>query len=336
MPDALKLAFVGCGFVSRFHLEGIKRGAPRTTVTTVVDPDPAAAAELAEATGARVFSNLDDALASGDFDAADIMTPPRLHESMTLSCLAANKYVLLEKPMALTLDACDRMLAEANATERVFMVAENAQYWPDVVAARDLIRQGAIGDAITADGSFRLRPNSEWFRGGSPWRLDRGQSGGGITIDGGSHWIRPLRMWLGEIEEVIGITGHPWQDMEGESLSRALFRFKSGKIASFGCLMLDTWHGPGPWWRVTGTDGELLVAFDRQGSIMLVDKAHPDGKMIDGRWDHALGYAGEMADFENAVLDGSPLAAGPEQSLGELRAALALYRSVETRCWEKV
>ena len=67
---------------------------------------------------------------------------------------------------------------------------------------------------------------------------------------------------------------------------------------------------------------------------MLVDEANPDGRMIEGDWHHALGYAGEMADFENAALDGTPLAAGPEESLHELRAALALYRSAESGQWE--
>ena len=60
-----------------------------------------------------------------------------------------------------------------------------------------------------------------WFRGARPWRFDQARTGGGVVIDGSSHWLRPLRMWLGEIDEVVAALGHHLQPMEGESLARA-------------------------------------------------------------------------------------------------------------------
>ena len=73
-----------------------------------------------------------------DFDAAIIAVPHHLHEPIATEALNAGLHVMLEKPLAPTVDACDRILAAANAAGTVFMVAENAQYWPEVLTVRDL------------------------------------------------------------------------------------------------------------------------------------------------------------------------------------------------------
>lgn len=75
---------------------------------------------------------------------------------------AAGKHVVLEKPMATTLDACDRILAAAKEAGTVFMIAEQSQYWPGVVQVQQLIRGGAIGEIITAEAFFGGRVGTGW------------------------------------------------------------------------------------------------------------------------------------------------------------------------------
>jgi UDP-N-acetyl-2-amino-2-deoxyglucuronate dehydrogenase len=337
--DTLSLAFLGCGAIARYHLDGIKAEAPRIRVTAAIDRDRARAEAVAAETGAAVFASLDEALSrdgGGGFEAVDVMLPHDLHEEATVRALRAGKHVLCEKPMAPTLDACERMLRAARVSGRVFMVAENSQYWPEVVRAAEVLRSGAIGDVVTARAAFTFGYDTQWFGGERPWRLDRARTGGGITIDGGSHWIRPLRMWLGEIEEVVAVLDHPLRSMEGESLVRALLRFRSGKVAGFDALMLDTTLAPEPWWRVTGTRGELLIDGGFTGGLHLYDPDHPGGHLLGPPRGYPASFGPELADFARAVLDGTPPAAGPEESLGELRTALAIYRSADTRRWERV
>lgn len=345
-PSTLRLAFLGCGAIARYHLDGIAEdlprgaagGAPLIRVTAAIDRDRAAAEAVAALTGAAVFESLEEALAAdpSPFDAVDVMLPHDLHEAATVQALAAGKHVLCEKPMAPDLDACERILAAARASGRVFMVAENAQYWPEVVRAAEVIRSGAIGEVVTARAAFTFLYDPQWFGGDRPWRLDRAQTGGGIAIDGGSHWIRPLRMWLGEIEEVVAAVDHPLKVMEGESLVRAILRFRSGKIATFDALMLDTTMAPEPWWRVTGTRGELLIDGSFTGGLHLFDPEHPQGQLLAPPRGYAASFGPELADFARAVQHGAPPAAGPEHALGELRTALAIYRSAASRRWEKI
>lgn len=337
MSAQLKLAFIGCGAIARFHLDGIKGHAPRIDITALVDLDEAKARSFAEETGGQVFTSLDEALEKGDFDAVDIMLPHDLHEKITIQCLQAGKHVLLEKPLAPTLAACDRIFAAAKEAPGVFMVAENSQYWPEIVEAKKHIEAGAIGEIITARAAFIYAFDDYWFKEEKPWRYEQGRTGGGITIDGGSHWIRPLRMWMGELKEVVGVLGHPLGQMEGESLTRALLRFESGKTAIFDAMMIDTTFAPDPWWRVTGSKGELTINAGLDGAALwLWDGDHPEGEKLFASPGYTESFGPELADFTAAILDGKTLAAGPEQALGELRAALAIYRSVESGKWELV
>ena len=259
MASNLKLAFVGCGAIARFHLDGIKEHVPRIEVTALIDRDLERAEEMAKDTGGRAFTSLDEALAKGDFDAVDIMLPHHLHEEAALKCFEAGKHVMLEKPMAPTLDACDRILKAARETDLVFMVAENSQYWPEIVKAKEAIDDGLIGEVITARAAYVAEFDDYWFKEGHDWRFNQKQTGGGVTVDGGSHWIRPLRIWMGEIEEVVGVLGHPLKQMEGESLMRSLVRFKSGKSGILDAMMIDTVFAPDYWWRITGSKGVLTI-----------------------------------------------------------------------------
>ena len=159
--------------------------------------------------GCPPFGSLTAALAAGGFDAALVAVPHHLHEAVATEALDAGLHVLLEKPLAPSVEAADRILAAARNAGTVFMVAENAQYWPEVLTVRDLIRDGAIGDVVTARAATFFPALGEFYGGEQPWRFDRAAAGGGVAIDTGSHWLRPLRIWLGEVDEVVAALGYP-------------------------------------------------------------------------------------------------------------------------------
>lgn len=333
----LSIALVGCGNIARAHWRGIRYHAPRLRVTAVVDADAAQAESMAERTGAPAFKSLEEALAKGAFDAVDLMLPHDLHEEAATASFEAGKHVCLEKPMAHDLESAERILAtSARHPDQVFMVAEQAQYWPDVVKARQLIDEGAIGDVVTARACFydpqQIDPDAP-----KPWRFELARSGGGIAIDGGAHWIRPMRMMLGEIDEVIAATGCHIAGMEGESWVRALLRFRTGVAASFDALLSPAPVAPTEDFRITGTEGELVIEHGREGRLLLYNVHSSDGETImqtfPGKVDS---YGAELHDFSLAVLDGKRLEAAPEFSLGEMRTALAMYRSSRTKRWESV
>ena len=334
--DRLKIALIGCGGIAKEHWKGIQRIATRVDVTAVVDTNQESLAAMAAATGAEPFSEIVLALERGDFDAVDIMLPHNLHESAALDCFKAHKHVLLEKPMANDLPSAERILEASKKVGTVFMIAEQAQYWPDILKAKELMDDGSIGELISASGNF-YDPVSVDSEAPPPWRYSLAASGGGVTIDGGAHWIRPLRMMMGEIDEVIGVAGHHIPRMEGESWSRMLLKFESGTVGTLTCQNVAHVAAPADMFRITGTKGELQITSGRDGQLIIYNDKNPRGQVVMNAVTGKINsYGEEIKDFCEVVLDGKTMAATPEFSLGELRTALALYNSIKSGRWEKV
>ncbi len=355
------MALVGCGAISPMHLYGLEQSGAPIDIVAAVDPDPERARATAEATGAAAFGSLDEARAGVELDAVDLMLPHHLHEEVAVQCFEAGLNVLLEKPLAPTLEACERILAAAAAAGTVFMVAENAQYWPEVLAVAAELEDGTIGEVVTARAATFFPPLPDFYgepgagnetgsagsagSAGSqgpagaepaerPWRFDQEVAGGGIAMDTGSHWLRPLHMWLGRSTETVAALGHPFPGMESESLVRSLIRFDSGVVASFDALLTAAPVAPEPLFKVTGTDGELTI--DASGTVTRYRSGERRGQVV-AEFDGYLGsYAGQFSDFAAAVLGGRSPAAGADAALGELRCALAMYRSAESGRWEPV
>lgn len=332
-PSELRLALVGCGAIAGWHLRALRAAAARTRITAAIDVDVTKAEAMAREVGARAFTSLAAGLAADVFDAAFLMLPHHLHEQTAVAALDAGKHVLLEKPMAPTVAACQRILAAAERSGRILLIAENAQFWPEVTVARDLLTAGAIGEVITARAWHCSPPLGLFYGGERPWRLERASAGGGIAMDTGSHWLRPLRMWLGELTEVLAVTGRPYPAMEAESMCRALCRFESGVVASFDMLLVPGPSAPMPLFQITGTKGEIVI--ERSGRVMLYDGAAESGTLA-GQGGYLRSYEGQAVDFERVVLDGAAPAAPAAYALGELRGALAMVRSAESRQWERV
>jgi predicted dehydrogenase len=330
----VRLAVVGCGAIAHWHLDAIERTGVPVEVTAAIDPAEDNARRVADRTGATGYASLADALAGRRFDAALIAVPHHLHEPLATDALDAGLHVLLEKPLAPTLDACDRILAAADRAGTVFMVAENAQYWPEVLTVRSLIAGGAIGEVVTARAATFFPALGDFYGGDRPWRFDAVAAGGGVVIDTGSHWLRPLRVWLGEADETIAALGRPHPQMEGESLCRALIRFQSGVVAAFDAMLATGAIANQPLFTVTGTRGECTI--EGSGWVKLYDGTDWKGTKVGEPGGYLQSYEGEWRDFTSAVLHGTPPAATAAYALGELRLALAMYRSAETKQWEKV
>ncbi|MBI1356783.1 MAG: hypothetical protein GC160_20780 [Acidobacteria bacterium] len=121
------------------------------------------------------YRTAEELFADPNVEAVDLCTPSSLHASQALAALAAGKHVLVEKPMALSAAECDQMIAAADKAGKVLMVAQVLRFWPDYVAARDLIRSGRLGPVKQAF-FYRKCAAPVW----SKWMHDRERSGGGV------------------------------------------------------------------------------------------------------------------------------------------------------------
>lgn len=211
MAERIPIALIGCGGMGRRHLRGITRlsGTTSSNVELVavcdLNQDNAnfLADEAQELLGKRprVYADISDMASSlgSDLRAASITTDVASHHKVAVACLEAGLHLLCEKPLALTIRACDAIQRAAAHAGTVVSVAENYRRDPINRLARALLRDGAIGEP---------RLMIETHIGGrdriaiTPWRHMKHT--GTIAVDAGIHYADILRFCLGEVRSVYG------------------------------------------------------------------------------------------------------------------------------------
>ena len=183
-----RVALVGFGFMGRTHYGAWKkcRGAKVVAVCVTnlahlsakVEGNIAGVADNARLPKSiRLYDDFARLLKDGGFDIVDITTPTALHADMTVAALKAGYHVLCEKPMALTLRDCDRMLAAAKRAKRELLIAQCVRFFPEYAYVRELVRSGRYGKVVAADFSRFIAP-PKWSPKGTDWFFDETRSGG--------------------------------------------------------------------------------------------------------------------------------------------------------------
>ena len=140
----MHFAVAGCGVISRFHLDAI-RSIEDAALCGVYDPVEASARAAAQAYGTRAYPDYDALLADPQVDAVCICTPSHLHAPLALQAVAAGKHVLIEKPVALTLEDCDAVAAAARAAGVQVGVVSQLRYGPAVAPRKTALEIGGQG-----------------------------------------------------------------------------------------------------------------------------------------------------------------------------------------------
>jgi predicted dehydrogenase len=211
MPERVAIALIGCGGMGRRHLRGMRHLAASSLANIDlvamcdVNQDNArfAADEALELLGRRprVYADVEVMARElgADLQAASITTDVVAHHIVAVACLEAGLHVMCEKPLALTIRACDAIADAARAGNRLVSVAENYRRDPINRLARALIQDGAIGQPRLMLESHINGRNRIAI---TPWRHMK--LSGTIAIDAGVHYADILRFYLGEVHSVFG------------------------------------------------------------------------------------------------------------------------------------
>ena len=217
-----KVAIVGFGFMGKAHCAAWNkcRGAKVVAIcdaclsqlTAKVKGNIKGAAGGQVPKSAKVYTDFNEMLAAGGFDIVDITLPTALHPSTAIAALKAGYHVLCEKPMALDLKDCDRMLAAAKAAKRALLIAQCVRFFPENAYVRELVESGRYGKVITADLSRFIAP-PKWYPKGVDWFFDETKSGG-LMYDVHVH----------DLDYIAGTFGRP------ESLTASVHRNGKGFV----------------------------------------------------------------------------------------------------------
>jgi predicted dehydrogenase len=303
-PSGAPLGFgvIGLGEIGQHHLEGLRRS-PDATVNAIADPRRELA-ETAGSGGARIYTDYRELLEDDEVAAVSVCVPHHLHLEITLAAIEAGKHVLVEKPLALSVDECDEIIAAARDRGVTVGVSHNQLFYPPHVRARELIADGSLGDPQL----LRLRLGIGGKFGG--WRSDPTQTGGGLLFDAGVHRFYLARYLFGEVSGVSAVVDRPAD--QGEDLAIVTLRFESGAL---GVIEANYHCPPGAFddaVEVVGTQAILFISgceaeFEgyRTGpALRRYDGTWHDERVAPGNWSDSV--CASVAAFAAAIAQGRP------------------------------
>ncbi|HEY3883762.1 MAG TPA: Gfo/Idh/MocA family oxidoreductase [Vicinamibacterales bacterium] len=230
MPPPLRLAFLGCGFITRVHSRHVT-ALGGVIACSYASRDKAKAESFrSELGGEGAYGSYEDAIADPAIDAVAVAVPPAMHLGLTLRALAAGKHVLVEKPAFTRTGDFDAAIAARDGARRVVIVGENDHYKPLVVTLRRWIADGAIGDMVFAHFTTLARR----LKTANDWRNDEAIAGGDAFFEEGIHWLHVAGSLGPRIVAARGFRPTPTQ-AEGDRRAKSMmvaFEYDNGAVGA--------------------------------------------------------------------------------------------------------
>lgn len=232
----IRFALVGCGRISRNHIEAMREHADNADLVAVCDTSEDALEAAVKATGAEGYWRYEDLLARKDVDAVILATPSGLHPEQTIAAAQAGKHVVSEKPMATRWGDGKRMVAACDAAGvRLFVVKQNRRNVTLQMLKRALEEKRFGRIFMVTLNVFWTRPqeyyDSAKWRG--TWEFD-----GGALMNQASHYVDLLDWLIGPVESVQCFTATLDRDIEVEDTAVMAIRWRAGTLGTMNVTML--------------------------------------------------------------------------------------------------
>ena len=324
MPSPLRIAFLGCGFITGVHSRQL-RALGASVVASYASRDAAKAAEFCRThRGAGSFGDYEQAIADPAVDAVVIAVPPKFHLELTLKALAAGKHVLVEKPAFPTLSDFETVRAARDKANRVVLVGENDHYKPLAVTLRRLVADGVIGEMVFA----HFTTLAHRLKTADDWRNDESMAGGDAFFEEGIHWLHIANSLGPRITMIHGHRPTPspdGPDKRAKSMMVA-FRYDNGAVGAlyysrevpslFRGLRLS---------KLFGRRG--IITFESNGAFVIVRGKGAPRLLFPGFKD-IRGYQAMYRDFYGAIREGRAPAMSLERALEDQRLMEQVYATL--------
>ena len=336
MDREVGFGIVGCGNIGPTHAAGVM-AAPGARLVAVCDLVADKAGAMAEKHGnPRVYTDYAQMLADDEVEAVCVCTPSGLHGDMAIAAARAGKHVLTEKPMEITREKIDAMIAagrEAKVKLAVIFQRRTSPLWRKV---HEAVACGQLGRMVLGDAYLKYWRDQAYYDSGE-WRGTWALDGGGCLMNQGVHCVDLLQWIMGPVQSVFAYADHLRWRIEVEDTAVIVLRFASG---AFGVIEGATSVTPGLAHRLEfhgekGTimiDGERVVRWTVDGQDLSAEElagggpsAAADPLAISGS-----GHAAQIADLVRAIReDRKPYVSG-DDGRAAVELILAIYESART------
>ncbi len=322
----LRVGLIGCGVMGRSlatHLVTIEQA----KLVGVCDAVEEVAKALGDELGVLATTQMEGLLARDDLDAVLIATPGFTHADLTVAAAQARKHVFCEKPMALTLEDCDRMIAACRKNGVNLMVGQVCRYHPIHAKVKELIASGELGGLLCItvhrlSGGYGDR----WAKG---WRRSKALSGG-MLMEVNTHELDFLRFVGGEVAAVSAVGYnylHP--DCDFPDCVLVTLQFRSGAVGLLHASQVSLAVGYGG--RADCQKGSLLFpSFWGKDAALVVRTADGERVIPAKELQGENPVRRELSEFVESIIERRPPAITGEDGRAAVELTLAAYRSMET------
>ena len=325
MTEPLRLAFLGCGFITGVHSRHLKRFKGDILLSYASRDITKAKSFCEQYGGRRSYGSYHAALDDPEIDAVVIALPPSLHLDLTLQALSAGKHVLVEKPAYLTLVDYEQVRRLRDTTKRVVLVGENDHYKPLAVCLRQLLQRGVIGDMLFA----HFTTLAKRLKTAADWRNNKLMAGGDAFFEEGIHWLH-LANSLGPVIT----SAHGYQpgsaqrgpDSRAKSMMVA-FQYDNKAVgALYYSREIPSLLRGLRISKLFGRDG--IISFESNGAFVLVRGHHLTRFYFPGLRD-IRGYQAMYRDFADSIRTERAPAMNLETAMRDQRLIDQIYATSE-------
>ena len=321
MPAPLRIAFLGCGFITRVHSRNLRRFRSEI-VCGYASRDRAKAAEFCgRYRGTGTYDDYAAAIGDPKVDAVVIAVPPTFHLNLTLQALAAGKHVLVEKPAYPSIGDYEAVREARDRAGRVVLVGENDHYKPLAVALRKLLADGVIGEMVF--GHFRSIVKR--LKAADDWRNDETMAGGDAFFEEGIHWLHlaaSLGPTITRIEGFRPAASREGPDRRVKSMMVA-FEYDNGAVGSlYYSREIPSLLKGLRLSKLYGRHG--IITFESNGIVLLV-RGRGFPRVIFPGFRDIRGYQAMYRDFRRSIVDGTAPQMSLERAMEDQRLMDQIY-----------
>jgi len=325
MADTLRIAFLGCGFITRVHSRHLRSLRPDFACAYASRDRERAERFRSRYSGFASFGDYASAMADPRVDAVVVAVPPRFHLDLALQALAAGKHVLVEKPAFPRMEDYRAAVAARDRAGRVVLVGENDHYKPLAVRLRALLAAGAIGDMVFAQFVSVARK----LKAADDWRNDESMAGGDAFFEEGIHWLHvagSLGPTIASIQGYRPAASHGGPDTRAKSMMVA-FRYDNGAVGAlfYSREIPSLWKGL-RLSKLYGRDG--IISFESNG-VFVVARGPGFPRLILPGFVDIRGYKAMYRDFRRAIADGGVPQMSLERAMDDQRLMDQVYASLQ-------
>ena len=327
----INVGIVGCGrIIEEGHAPAFAKLSDLFRVVAVADPSAVRRELIADRFGVPVehrFTDWQDLLALESVELVDMALPHFLHLSSLKAAAAAGKAILMEKPMATSMDEADSIMAAVAESGRPACLIHNYLWRPEIRLGLDLIKSGAIGSPHLFRSEGFSPGHYPGAAGYDPdWRTKSARGGGGAIIDNAYHYCYMSEALLGSpVNSVYAGLGTFVHDIDVEDLGLIQLSHAAGSFS----LIVQGWTGPGQAVsEVHGAEG--VLSFPRFGQRHLTIQRGADTEMVDVEGEVNFGFEGILSDYAHALRSGSPPPVEFSAGYRNLQIVMAAYESSRT------